>query len=495
MVEPGRSVGVREAKKSSSSSSSTAATMVKKKLTTTKKRPEKEEKAEKKQSRQCTEPESPSYRLALKSLFSCRNSHGHGQHHARPRAQQDTGTGSRSKRLGCSAPSICKLKDDSDNRHQRVPVPPPEEIMGGTASASAGEPCKRRASVSGSSERCVKKPLSEAKCGTGRSSSATAASSNSKQLQRGGLSSSSSGGSSFRAGMQLRRLSGCYECHMVVDPVSGSTSMRATAATICPCPDCGEVFVRQESLHLHQSIRHAVSELGADDTSRNIIEIIFQSSWLKKQSPVCKVDRILKVHNTPRTLARFEEYRDAVKAGQQPVAIGAKNSNNSSNRHPRCTADGNELLRFHCATLACSLGLNGATHLCDAAGAAASGGCAACGIIRDGFSRSAGDGGVLTMATSGRAHDAVPVAPGAEGGGLDEEAAERRRAMLVCRVIAGRVKRPKEEEQAASVSVSEEEEEEYDSVAGSAGVYSNLEELVVFNPRAILPCFVVVYKA
>ena len=73
-----------------------------------------------------------------------------------------------------------------------------------------------------------------------------------------------------------------------------------------------------------------MSELGADDTSRNIIEIIFQSSWLKKQSPVCKVDRILKVHNTPRTLARFEEYRDAVKAGQQPVAIGAKNSNKAT---------------------------------------------------------------------------------------------------------------------------------------------------------------------
>jgi hypothetical protein len=247
---------------------------------------------------------------------------------------------------------------------------------------------------------------------------------------------------------------------------------------------------------------YAVSELGADDTSRNIIEIIFQSSWLKKQSPVCKVDRILKVHNTPRTLARFEEYRDAVKAraaaggaGQQPMAMGAKNSNNSTNRHPRCTADGNELLRFHCATLACSLGLNGATHLCDAAGTA--GGCAACGIIRDGFSRSAGDGGVLTMATSGRAHDAVPV-PAAEGGLGEEAERQQRRAMLVCRVIAGRVKRPKEEEQAASVEAAadaEGEEEEYDSVAGSAGVYSNLEELLVFNPRAILPCFVVVYKA
>lgn len=229
----------------------------------------------------------------------------------------------------------------------------------------------------------------------------------------------------------------------------------------------------------HQQTRpwHAVSELGTDDTSRNIIEIIFQSSWLKKQSPVCKVDRILKVNNTPRTLARFEEYRDAVKAraGAEQLAVAAANSN----RHPRCTADGNELLRFHCATLACSLGLNGATHLCDAAGT-----CAACGIIRDGFS----SGGVLTMATSGRAHDAAEA-----GAGLDEETTPR--AMLVCRVIAGRVKRPKEavpEEEAVAEAA---EESEYDSVAGSAGVYSNLEELLVFNPRAILPCFVVVYKA
>jgi len=246
----------------------------------------------------------------------------------------------------------------------------------------------------------------------------------------------------------------------------------------------------------------AVTELVEGDSSRKIVEIICRTSLLKSESSCIRIERVFKVHNTQRTLARFEEYRDAVKAraaaggaGQQPMAMGAKNSNNSTNRHPRCTADGNELLRFHCATLACSLGLNGATHLCDAAG-----GCAACGIIRDGFSRSAGDGGVLTMATSGRAHDAVPV-PAAEGGLGEEAERQQRRAMLVCRVIAGRVKRPKEEEQAASVEADAdadaegEEEEEYDSVAGSAGVYSNLEELLVFSPRAILPCFVVVYKA
>jgi hypothetical protein len=68
--------------------------------------------------------------------------------------------------------------------------------------------------------------------------------------------------------------------------------------------------------------------------------------------------------------------------------------------------------------------------------------------------------------------------------------------MLVCRVIAGRVKRvaedapPAEEDGASSAAAGS-----YDSVAGYAGIYSNLEELSVFNPRAILPCFVVIYKA
>ena len=53
----------------------------------------------------------------------------------------------------------------------------------------------------------------------------------SKQLQRGGPLLDGSDGASFRVGMQLRQLSGCYQCHMVVVPVSGSVSMRAT---ICP---------------------------------------------------------------------------------------------------------------------------------------------------------------------------------------------------------------------------------------------------------------------
>lgn len=210
-------------------------------------------------------------------------------------------------------------------------------------------------------------------------------------------------------------------------------------------------------------LKKTVSELGPEDTSKNIVEIIFQSSWLKKQTPVCKIDRILKVRNTSKTISRFEEYREAIKA--KATKLPKKN--------PRCVADGNELLRFHCTTFMCSLGLNGSSNLCNSIPH-----CGVCSIIKNGFkiSGEAAGKGILTTATSGKAHDsaAAVVASASEG---------EKRAMLVCRVIAGRVKKNLE----GSV-------EEYDSLGGPTGVYSNLDELYVFNPKAILPCFVVVYQ-
>lgn len=212
-----------------------------------------------------------------------------------------------------------------------------------------------------------------------------------------------------------------------------------------------------------------VSELGPEDASKNIVEIIFQSSWLKKQGPAPVIDRVLKVHNTPKTISTFEDYRDSIKC-----KTGKKN--------PRCSADGNELLRFHSTTLSCSLGLNGSTSLCD------SGPCAICEIIQNGFklkNRESGhEIGILTTATSGRAHDK------AEERASSEEK-EEQRAMLVCRVIAGRVKRNNNAVEGQEI------EDQYDSVCGgsenSAGLFSSLDELFVFNPRAVLPCFVVIY--
>ncbi|XP_021721176.1 uncharacterized protein LOC110688724 [Chenopodium quinoa] len=265
-------------------------------------------------------------------------------------------------------------------------------------------------------------------------------------------------------GMPLRKLSGCYECHMIVDPSRYPIIPRTT---VCACPHCGEVFPKIESLEHHQAVRHAVSELGPEDSGRNIVEIIFKSSWLKKDSPMCKIERILKVQNTQRTIQRFEDCRDAVKL----------RANNNTKKNPRCAADGNELLRFHCTALTCSLGARGSSNLCGSVP-----GCGVCTIIRHGFQ---GNKGVRTTASSGRAHDCLDCTDG-------------RRAMLVCRVIAGRVKRSANdapaEEEIMSFEGPSGNATSYDSVAGSPGIYSNLEDLVVTNPKAILPCFVVIYK-
>ncbi|CAI9778112.1 unnamed protein product [Fraxinus pennsylvanica] len=316
---------------------------------------------------------------------------------------------------------------------------------------------KRSLMASSSSEidgsnRSTRTTLSELN-GTGFSSS-------SSSLSVSCASPSISG--SFR-GMPFRKLSGCYECRMVVDPILAMTRDPSLRATISSCPECGEIFTKAENLELHQAVRHAVSELGPEDTSKNIVEIIFQSSWLKKQTPVCKIDRILKVQNTPKTISRFEEYRDSIKAKATRL----------NKKHPRCIADGNELLRFHCTTFMCSLGLNGSSNLCNSIPS-----CNVCSIIKNGFKVNAEavtgflQKGILTTATSGKAHDRARV--GSDNG---------RRAMLVCRVIAGRVKKNMEGSM-----------EEYDSLAGVAGTYPNLDELYVFNPKAILPCFVVIYS-
>ncbi|KAI4320513.1 hypothetical protein MLD38_033985 [Melastoma candidum] len=290
------------------------------------------------------------------------------------------------------------------------------------------------------------------------------------------LLSSSSASSNSRSSRRIPfgRLSGCYECRMVVDPASGLSgdlsSSSSVRSTICCCPDCGEVFMKSETLELHQAVRHAVTELCPGDTSKSVVEIIFQSSWLKKQSPTCEILRILKVHNTPGTISGFEQHRDSIKS-------------RATKKNPRCLADGNELLRFYCTTLACPLGLNGSTNLC-CLGLQRSP-CGVCDIIRNGFKPS--DKGVMTTATSGKAHDkAGPIG-------------DRERAMLVCRVIAGRVGKRVE----GAVTDGEEgrggEECEHDSVAkagegGGFGSSNIMDELIVFNPKAFLPCFVVIYK-
>lgn len=210
----------------------------------------------------------------------------------------------------------------------------------------------------------------------------------------------------------------------------------------------------------------AVTELVEGDSSRKIVEIICRTSWLKAENNCGRIERVLKVHNMQKTLIRFEEYREMVKikAGKLPK------------KHPRCLADGNELLRFYGTTIACSLGMNGSSNLCLMEK------CSVCRIIRNGFSakKEFKEGiGVFTTSTSGRAFESIE---------LCEEKSLVRKVLLVCRVIAGRVHRPLENIQEVVGQSG------FDSLAGKVGLYSNIEELYLLNPRALLPCFVVICK-
>uniref|UniRef100_A0A9I9CHQ1 C2H2-type domain-containing protein n=1 Tax=Cucumis melo TaxID=3656 RepID=A0A9I9CHQ1_CUCME len=343
-------------------------------------------------------------------------------------------------KLGSSCSSICSFRDVVHGNAKVV-----HRADNSPESSSVGQETRllTRKSANGSSSRSLTAPAPA-------------------RTKNGGSGSASYNSSSSR-GIQLRKLSGF--------PIPRSS--------ICSCPQCGEVFPKIESLELHQLVRHAVSELGPEDSGRNIVEIIFKSSWLKKDRPICKIERILKVHNTQRTIQRFEDCRDAVKTR----ALG------SSRKNPRCAADGNELLRFHCSALLCDLGSRGSTGLCGSIP-----GCGVCTVIRHGFQcKPGGPPGVRTTASSGRAHDSFECGDG------------RRRAMLVCRVIAGRVKRISEDAGTGTTTTATDQEENvvtaaavaasYDSVSRHSGMYSNLEELVIFNPKAILPCFVVIYEA
>lgn len=176
-----------------------------------------------------------------------------------------------------------------------------------------------------------------------------------------------------------------------------------------------------------------MAELPEGHSSRRVVELIFSSGWGAAGAPEPAVEALFRVHSAARAVARFEEARAAARAHGAAA---------------RCGADGNEMMRFQCRA---------------AAGASAGGvfgaGVATCHLGQAGCA-------VRTFAGSGAAHTSAGPRPG-------------RRAMLVCRVIAGRVRPAHDQARHAS---------DYDSVDMGNG------ELIVLDSRAVLPCFLVIYK-
>ncbi|XP_076940673.1 uncharacterized protein LOC143609946 [Bidens hawaiensis] len=188
---------------------------------------------------------------------------------------------------------------------------------------------------------------------------------------------------------------------------------------------------------------NALTELPVGHPSRNVVEIIFHTSWSPKVFSGL-LEMVFKIQNSGRTVTRFEEYRELVKSGSG----SGSGHNGFGEDYARCVADGNEVMRFQC------LGSTGGYDTDDGGG----------------WGFKWGEGSALcTFSGSGVAHESA-------GGGRG------RKAILVCRVIAGRVQKRDLFGSVYSGRVG------YDSVSGENG------ELFVFDSNAVLPCFLIIYK-
>ncbi|XVF76502.1 hypothetical protein PTKIN_Ptkin13bG0271300 [Pterospermum kingtungense] len=207
---------------------------------------------------------------------------------------------------------------------------------------------------------------------------------------------------------------------------------------------------------------YVVSTLVEEEPSFGVVETIFRSGWDTNIGLV--IEKVLKINHNVDVLDKFEEYREIVKSKS------TKNIPGDSMRIERLAVDGNEFLRFYGATVTCSLGNNKLSSICHREC------CGICQMI--GSSLSHGEEPVALSKNSRQAHDKV------ETECVVNQICCARKAVVICRVIAGRVARCRGDD-----GLVDGQEGGFDSVVS----VSNSEELTVLNARAVLPCFVVVY--
>ncbi|KAF8090693.1 hypothetical protein N665_0469s0028 [Sinapis alba] len=238
------------------------------------------------------------------------------------------------------------------------------------------------------------------------------------------------------------------------------------------CRICRQRVRDLYAFETHYLSNHCVTRLLEGDFSRTTVELICNRGYSHKlgKTKGNNISAILKVQNLQRVVAEFENYRELVKIRATKL----------SKKHSRCAADGNEFLGFHGTTISCSLGLSNSSsssNLCF------SDQCGVCQILRQGFAyktRPDGIKGVLTTSTCSTALECIEMERGRDRGAL--------KAVVLCRVIAGRVHKPmKKFEDPNGFS-------EFDSLALKVGPNSRLDELYLLSTKALLPCFVIIFK-
>ncbi|KAH0680624.1 hypothetical protein KY284_021709 [Solanum tuberosum] len=192
---------------------------------TQKDQPSKRRKKQQKQNKE--KQKQPSSWDQFKNLLTCKQIENSTVHDPASKNPPSSSAGAYSKLSSCS--SICSFRD---------------VVHGNTRVVHRADNSPESSSL-GQETRLLSK---------NKASHHGPSSSSSRSLARSNGGGSSTCTTSSR-GMQFRKLSGCYECHMIVDP----SRYPLPRSTICACPECGEVFPKIESLEHHQAVKHAVS--------------------------------------------------------------------------------------------------------------------------------------------------------------------------------------------------------------------------------------------
>ncbi|KAG6541983.1 hypothetical protein Mapa_016620 [Marchantia paleacea] len=228
------------------------------------------------------------------------------------------------------------------------------------------------------------------------------------------------------------------------------------------CESCDKVFDCEDSLEQHFVSNHAVIQLPPTEKRRISVERKFFNQWKKGTTVDITVQSVFKIYNSAWRAARYAKYRSEIEAnsrGQGDIL-------------------GNEHQLFHGTSLACELGSpSQGAKLCNLNN------CNMCSILRRGFKLAKAatnkwqryGRGIYTTPTSGKSDDYIP-------------ATSERRAVFVCKVLTGKQYRTKTNYLGLTSPP-----QGFDSVWGEPGVNLNYDEVVVYNSRAILPSYIIVY--
>ncbi|XP_074294171.1 uncharacterized protein LOC141621974 [Silene latifolia] len=200
------------------------------------------------------------------------------------------------------------------------------------------------------------------------------------------------------------------------------------------------------------------TEVGEADLSRKVVEKILGNALTNPTAKIMKIRKVFRVKNSPQVVDTFEAYRGAIKT----------KAKERDQKHTRSMVDGNELLGFYVTTVTCfsreSRPISAPCEFSD---------CNLCQLF--GFSFDINNTEKPGMQLNINSEALRESIKGQSRG------KKSKRAVIICRIIAGRIRSVNDRRS----------DDEYDSIV-KKGFYLNSQNLIVSNPNAVLPCFVVI---